>query len=194
MHQHGLRSATVLDIGTGSADIPQRLTALAQRRGFELEVFALDLSERHLQIAREHIANDQHIHLVRADAFRLPFADHSIDVVTASLFAHHFRPPQLSQLLHEFARVARYRWFINDLVRHRVPLGVFRLTRPIFARSYLTRHDGEASIRRGYTVEELKQFVAQGKIDNARVDARFPYRVSITGDKNICPQSGPDVS
>ena len=118
---------------------------------------------------------------MRADAFALPLADSSVDIVVSSLFLHHFRAPQIVQLLREFDRVARAGWVMNDLVRHIAPLLFFKTTWPIFARSYLTRHDGAASLRRGYTVQEMQQIVAP--INGAAVRAHFPFRLSITRQK-----------
>lgn len=180
MQERGLQSATVLDIGTGAADIPLRLARQARRRGLQVQVIALDINARHLQVAREDIASDTDIHLLRADAFRLPLSDASVDIVIASLFLHHFRPPQIVALLNEFSRVSRHGWAINDLVRHHVPLVFFRLTRPIFARSYLTRHDGEASIRRGYTMPEMQTLLGEGGLGHVQVQGHFPYRMSLT--------------
>ena len=40
LKKHDLKSATVLDIGTGNADIPQRLVALAKKHDIELHVLA----------------------------------------------------------------------------------------------------------------------------------------------------------
>ena len=184
LQKHNLKSATVLDIGTGNADIPLRLVRQAKRHNIELRVLALDISARHLQIAHEDIACSQHISLVQADAFRLPFADNSIDIVTSTLFLHHFRDPQMHQLLCEFNRVSKRGFVMNDLVRNRVPLWFFRLLRPIFAHSYITRHDGEASIRRAYTVEEMREIVSRSSVSSAAVREHFPYRVSVVHDKS----------
>lgn len=183
MEERGLRSATVLDVGTGAADIPLRLVRKARQRSLGLQVIALDINARHLQIAREDIASTTDIALLRADAFRLPLADNSVDIVIASLFLHHFRAPQIVALLNEFSRVSRHGWAINDLVRHHVPLVFFRLTRPIFARSYLTRHDGEASIRRGYTLQEMQHLLTEGGLAQVQVKGHFPYRMSLTHRK-----------
>jgi SAM-dependent methyltransferase len=172
-----MKSATIVDVGTGSADIPRRLVRGASRRNLKVQVVGLDLSTRHLRVARETTGGTPNIALVGADAFRLPFADQSVDVVLASLFLHHFRPAQIEQLLAEFSRVSRVGWIMNDLVRAYVPLWFFRLTRPIFARSFITRHDGEASIRRGYTPDEMARIVKG--IDNACVHCHFPYRMSV---------------
>lgn len=184
LQKHDLKSATVLDIGTGNADIPQRLVRLAKKHGIELRVLALDISARHLQVAQEDICvtNKACVAPVQADAFHLPFADNSIDLIVSTLFLHHFRAPQIHQLLCEFERVSRRGFVMNDLVRHKIPLWFFRLLRPIFARSYLTRHDGEASIRRSYTLCEMQRLVKDSPM-NIEVRDHFPFRISLTHHK-----------
>jgi 2-polyprenyl-3-methyl-5-hydroxy-6-metoxy-1,4-benzoquinol methylase len=171
-----LRRATLLDIGTGLGDIPLQLQQEARRRNIELQTIGLDINARHLRIAREEYGSK--VLWLHANAFRLPLPDRSVDIVHSSLFLHHFRPPQIIALLREFSRVARVGWVMNDLVRHGLPLWFFRTTWPIFARSYITRLDGTASIRRAYTAQEMQRIV--GKIDGARVRSHFPFRLSIT--------------
>lgn len=190
----------ILDIGTGCADIPLRLRRESQMRGSLVQIVALDLNARHLHIAREDLnaaddvsTNDVStaaIQLVQADAFRLPFGDGAFDVVISSLFLHHFRAPQIVALLRELDRVSARGWAINDLVRHHVPLLFFRLTRPIFARCHITRHDGEASLRRGYTVREMRALIARAAQNDAlfrdvQVREHFPFRMSLVREKQF---------
>lgn len=195
LETHDLRRATVLDIGTGSADIPIYLAKKARQKNIELRVIALDINARHLKIAREDLskAHENAIELLEADAFSLPFPSAEaekgeIDIVVSSLFLHHFRAPQIQQLLAEFDRVSRVGFVMNDLVRHNLPLWFFRLTRPIFARSYITRHDGEASLRRAYTTAEMREIVRESSISKAASEAvvceHFPFRFSVIHDKN----------
>jgi len=183
LQKHRLQRATILDIGTGSADIPQRLVTRAAAQNIDLNIIGLDNNDRHLRVARQELGDTPGVLLLQADAFRLPFADNSIDIVIASLFVHHFRPRQIVQLWREFHRVARVGWVVNDLVRHYVPLLFFRLTWPVFARSYITRHDGTASILRGYTVQEMQQVVDTSGLSHVTVRGHFPYRMSVIGEK-----------
>lgn len=185
LRQHTLRQATILDIGTGSADIPARLVKMGQQQGCDLRLIALDNQWRHLQVARADGAEGLSMHLLQADAFRLPLADKGVDIVTTSLFLHHFRPPQINELLREFSRVSRIGWVANDLVRHYMPLIFFRLTWPIFARSYITRYDGTASLRRAYTINEMRRVLEQVELPGVTVSLRshFPYRMSLVGAK-----------
>ncbi len=171
------KTATVLDIGTGNADIPLRLSKQATQRGVKLNLVGLDINARHLRIAREDTLEHHDIALIGADAFALPLADKSVDVVISTLFLHHFRAAQIQALLREFSRVSRVGWTMHDQVRDAVPLWFFRLARPVLARSYLTRYDAVASIYRAYRPAEMRAVIAP--IEGATVATHFPYRLSV---------------
>ena len=65
---------TLLDLGTGSADLPFRLAGWAKRRGVDLHAWGLDRAARHLSIAASRgIDGRPEVGLLRADAGRLPF-------------------------------------------------------------------------------------------------------------------------
>ena len=171
-------SFRVLDIGTGIADLPFQLREKAARRGWEMEAIGLDINARHLEIALEQQPPAKGVLLLRGDAFCLPFADASIDIVHSSLFLHHFRAPEIQQLLREFSRVSKIGWVMNDQERHGLPLWFFRTTWPIFARSYITRLDGTASIRRAYTLCEMKNIVDE--LGDIKVTRKFPFRLCVS--------------
>jgi ubiquinone/menaquinone biosynthesis C-methylase UbiE len=172
------REASVLDVGTGLADFPLQLQTHAARRDLKLRLCALDINARHLQIAREDLPGASGVLLLRGDAFALPLADASVDVVHSNLFLHHFRAPQIQILLHEFSRVAKIGWVMNDLERHGLPLWFFRTTWPIFARSPLTRLDGAASIRRAYTLNEMRTIIRE--FPGAKVERKLPFRLCLS--------------
>lgn len=186
LEKRGLKRATVLDIGTGSADLPVQLVRAARSRGMDVHVIALDCKPKHLLVARQQcpLAEVANIHLLAGDAFRLPLGNESVDLVISSLFLHHFRPPQIELLLREFSRVARAGWVMTDLVRHIVPLLFFKSTWPFFARSYLTRHDGLASFRRAYTVMEMRAHISAMSLPVKHREVKAPFfRVVIVGEK-----------
>lgn len=175
----GLGELSLLDVGTGSADIPGAVAGWCRARGITGQVTALDLSERNLRIARERLGIDESVQLVRGDSLALPFADRSVDVITASLFLHHFEDADVVRLLADFARVARRAVIVNDLVRHLVPYWFARLSGPLLATSYLTRYDGPASVLRGFTAQEMCEHAARAGLRQVRVRRRFPYRLSL---------------
>ena len=179
VREAGLRELSLLDIGTGSADIPGAVADWCRAHGIVSNITALDLSERNLRIARARLGVHEAVQLVRADSLRLPFADRSVDVVTASLFLHHFEDAEVERLLADFARVARRAVIINDLVRNLVPYWFARLTGPLLATSYLTRYDGPASVLRGFTAREMAALAERAGLRGARVRRCFPYRLAL---------------
>ena len=173
------RQLSLLDVGTGSADIPSAVVRWCDERGINAMVSALDISERNLRIARSRLGVSRQIQFVRADSLMLPFARQSFDFVTASLFLHHFRDDDVVRLLSDFARIAKRAVIVNDLVRNLVPYYFARLTGPFLATSYLTRNDGPVSVLRGFTAGELKRLAERAGLDRFEVKRSFPYRLSL---------------
>jgi ubiquinone/menaquinone biosynthesis C-methylase UbiE len=174
-----VRQLSLLDVGTGSADIPAAVVEWCKERGVNAMVGALDISERNLRIARTRLGISRAIELIRADSLNLPFAARSFDFVTASLFLHHFQDDDVVRLLSDFARVARRAVIVNDLVRNLIPYYFTRLTGPILATSFLTRNDGPVSVLRGFTAKELKSLAERAGLGRLDVKRSFPYRLSL---------------
>ena len=151
------RPLTFLDVATGSGDIPKAIVPLAERYGLSVRIIGLDYSPPILRLAHEQVGNYSEICLLRGDAFRLPFADNSVDFVLCSLAFHHFGLEQSIVALREMERVARFGWIVNDLRRAWSAWYLIRLVANVTRMNRLTRHDGPASVLRAYSVPEYRQ-------------------------------------
>jgi ubiquinone/menaquinone biosynthesis C-methylase UbiE len=180
----GGKELSLLDLGTGSADLPQSLAAWAERRGVRLRAIGVDCKLEHLAVARTITSlRRPRVHLACADALHLPFHDGAVDIVHSSLFMHHFRPPALVALLREAARVSRRALLMNDLVRDPVLFALLRWPGRLVMRSPITRHDALASVRRAYTPAELQQIAQEAGLTGWRLRRRFPYRQCLVAVK-----------
>ncbi len=154
---------TVLDVGTGAADIPLSLLQRAAREGRGLRVTGIDSRPEVLAaaVARQPgLALTPGLELHVGDGRSLPFPDRSFDIAHASLLLHHLEPATAVALLREMSRVARRGIVVNDLVRSRVAwLGAWLLSH-VATRNRYTRHDAPLSVRRAYTVAELTALIA----------------------------------
>ncbi|MGH3181042.1 MAG: methyltransferase domain-containing protein [Streptosporangiaceae bacterium] len=74
------RALRMLDVGAGTGQMAAANAAGLRGRGTAVDVWALDRRAGHLRGANG----------IAGDAFRLPFADGSVDLVTCNLFLHHF--------------------------------------------------------------------------------------------------------
>jgi SAM-dependent methyltransferase len=163
----GAPEPSLLDVGCGSGDVP---VWIASQLGRPVSVVGIDIKPLHLQAAPPALRG------VVADVHALPFADSRFDVVTASLFLHHFDGPDVARVLRELYRVARRALVVNDLRRSRVPYLFGRATFPLLFRSRVSVEDGLLSIRRSFTPAELARAFAEAQIP-ARVEATWPYRL-----------------
>ena len=178
---------TLIDLGAGSADAPIAIAAWAYARRLSISIVPIDWSTRNLAVARMGVNGAQPISLLRADALCLPFAHDSVDFVISTLLLHHFNPAQAIQLLRDTFAIARRAIIISDLVRGALPYLAFKLAQPIFARNYLTRHDGALSVRRAYTPNELRALAEAAGLPEARVYTHVPWRMTLVVDKSSRP-------
>ena len=114
---------SVLDVGTGGADIPLALLADAPRRGRTLHVVGLDSRPEVLAaaaLAAPAVIATDGLTMQLGDGRSLPYADDAFDVVHASLVLHHLDGDDGPALLREMARVARLGIVVNDLHRGRL--------------------------------------------------------------------------
>ena len=168
--QDGATELSVLEVGAGLGDIPLAAQCALVRSGVALQVTLLDRLWTHLP--------RQPVQSVSADVMRIPFRDGAFDVVSCSLFAHHFDPSALQRMAKEALRVCRRAVLINDLIRSRLHLGLVYLGLPLF-RSRITWHDAPASVRNAYTVSEMRSLLNALSARHVEVSTHFLFRMGV---------------
>jgi 2-polyprenyl-3-methyl-5-hydroxy-6-metoxy-1,4-benzoquinol methylase len=145
---------TLLDVGTGSGDIPRAVARAAARRGVNLIPIGLDRSPLAARVAaRAGLAT------VVSDGGGLPLAARSVDFVVASQVLHHLPPALAVRWIREFDRVARRAVVLADLRRTRIAMAAMWAVSFPLRLHPVTRHDAVLSLRRGYTVREFKELL-----------------------------------
>jgi 2-polyprenyl-6-hydroxyphenyl methylase/3-demethylubiquinone-9 3-methyltransferase len=91
-------STSVLDVGCGAGFLSNALALTG------MKVTGVDLSEDSLAVARKYDKSKK-VEYISADAYHLPFADASFDVLTAMDFLEHVDRPQ--DIIQEFSRVLK---------------------------------------------------------------------------------------
>jgi len=94
----------VLDVGCGTGS----LLALLARHARAERLVGLDYADAMIRRAAEKFANSEYagkLHAVRGDSERLPFGEHSFDVVTCCNSFHHY--PHQAEAIRSFRRVLR---------------------------------------------------------------------------------------
>lgn len=173
----------ILDVATGSGDLPRSVARWGRRRGFDLRLVGVDL---HLTTLREAAAltpaaEFPHVEFVRADALRLPFADGSFDYATTGMFLHHLTDETAAEAVREMARVASRGIVVSDLLRHRRAYAwvtLFTLLSPP-----MVRHDGRASVAQAFTTAEALRLRERAGVGFARYYRHFGHRFALAGER-----------
>lgn len=175
----------VLDVATGSADIPLKVAAWARSRGIRMEIVATDNHPTTLEFARRNTAGDADVRVEAADALRLPYEDDAFDFAMCSTALHHFDArADLLRVLGEMHRVARVGGLVNDLRRSRPAYVGARLLAVTFWRRHpVTAHDGPLSVRRAFTRAELADLARAAGLPGARAHRHEPFRVALTWER-----------
>ena len=167
------RVLTLLDVGTGAADIAIAARKAAARRGVGLVAIGADTAIPLVTSAAQRIDG-----AIAASAVALPFADHSIDIVVCSQLLHHFREHEIACVLRELDRVARVRVIVSDLQRSWIAAaGIWLASFPLRFHP-ISRHDGVLSVLRGFTAPELGAHIALATGAMPSVTRRPGWRVT----------------
>ena len=168
---------TLLDVGTGSGDIPRAVVRWARARGISVNIVALEPDPVTAGVARRLTKDLPEISIVRGDARYLPFASASFDFVLASQFLHHFSEREIVVLLRTWSCVARRGLLVSDLIRHPLAYFAIRLLTLLFTGNEMTCRDAPLSIRRAFTLGEWRDLFKQAEIGEFSLLSLFPFRV-----------------
>jgi 2-polyprenyl-3-methyl-5-hydroxy-6-metoxy-1,4-benzoquinol methylase len=170
------RTIRVLDVATGSGDVPIGLSRRARDAGLPLAIEGCDISDTALATAKLAAAEAAvDVKFFHHDAVRDPLPL-GFDVVTCSLFLHHLSSDDALSLVRRMAEAARSLVLINDLSRSRFNYLAVGLACHVLSRSPVVRFDGPASVRSAFSPAEAKELAHQAGLSDASVQTRFPCR------------------
>jgi hypothetical protein len=167
------RTLTLLDVGTGAGDIPERARSQAGRLGVPLVTIGLEITAALAAASRRRAGQ-----ALAGDALSLPVADRSVDIVTCSQLLHHFEEAQAAVVLAELQRVARMRVIVADLRRTWIAAGCLWMVSWALGFHPVSRHDGVVSVLRGFRGPELDDLVWRATGRHPAVRNRRGFRVT----------------
>jgi ubiquinone/menaquinone biosynthesis C-methylase UbiE len=165
----GQKSLSLLEVASGTGDVPLLARDRLVKSGITLKVTLLDRARSHLNGYRPSVASD---------ALSLPFSDASFDIVSCCLFTHHLEQNEMFIFVRESLRVCRTALLINDLRRSALHLVLVYAGMPLF-RSRLTRHDAPASARRAYTAAEIMEMAKRGGARRVDMFPSYLFRMGV---------------
>ncbi|GGE99849.1 hypothetical protein GCM10011383_08420 [Hymenobacter cavernae] len=166
----------VADLGCGGGDTLRRMAAWARKRGEQLAFIGIDANTFMLNYAAARSQQYPEIEYQQADVFAPAFQAQQYDIITASLFCHHFPDEQLVTLLRQWQRQARVCVIINDLHRHWLAYYSIKWLTRLFRGSYLVQNDAPLSVARAFTRQDWQQLLQRAGITKYQLRWRWAFR------------------
>ena len=160
--------ARVLDIATGSGDIPRLIVDHARRQNVLVQIDAIDQQESTIEIARGLSAAYPEINFYCADLFEwnlspglkldvLKPSSFPYDMVLCSLALHHFSNDGAVRVLQKIRDLSAARILVADLRRARwLSCAVYFVTATIY-RDEMTKTDARLSAARAFSFLEMRK-------------------------------------
>jgi 2-polyprenyl-3-methyl-5-hydroxy-6-metoxy-1,4-benzoquinol methylase len=150
----------LVDLATGSGDIPRLIVDLARKIGAKVEIDALDRQSATLEIARGLSAAYPEISYIEADILEWR-SEELYDIVFCSLALHHFSDRDAVRVLQRCRELSHKFVLVSDLRRGWLTrIGAYLLTAVIF-REPMTRHDARVSVARAFSFDEMNDLAHQ---------------------------------
>lgn len=189
----GAGVVTLVDVATGSADVPVAARRWALSRGFDLRIVGVDVHEATLEEARRYVGCESQgdprigegIELRRIDARELvnTFGAGSFDYAHAGLFLHHLPDIEVLTVLRIMDRLARRGLVWSDLHRSRIHRAIARLA--VAGKPEIVRHDAVVSFEAGFTKRETIEIARRVGVGTWTRYRRPPlwYRFTLSGER-----------
>ena len=193
IRQHARRRNTnrlrVLDIATGSGDVPLALWKKAYRAGLQLEILGVDVSPRAVEVARSRVPHGATaVRFQQLDALHQPLPT-DYDVLTCSLFLHHLTDAEARGLIHSMAAAARSLVLISDLRRSRYGWCLAYAASRLLTRSKVVHVDALLSVQAAFSMDELRDMALFSPLREVNVQRRWPCRMLLSGTVAQAPRA-----
>jgi 2-polyprenyl-3-methyl-5-hydroxy-6-metoxy-1,4-benzoquinol methylase len=167
----------ILDIGSGSCDIPLAVSRWARARGIPLHFTCLEMAGHAVDVARGKLARagNPAVQQLQENAFTHRPAE-PYDWAVASMCFHHFSDAQILALLQRLRGFVRNSVLINDLRRSQLASLAARLL--LVGRPAGVRHDALLSIRRGFNIGELRTLLRRLDRVTVSVEPAHWFRIA----------------
>jgi len=148
--------ARILDVATGSGDIPRLIVDHARRQNFSVHIDAIDQQASTIEIARGLSAVYPEIEFFCADLFEWNPPE-PYDIVLCSLTLHHFNNDDAVRVLKKIRELSIARILVADLRRACwLTCAVYFVTGTIY-RDEMTKTDARLSAARAFSFIEMRE-------------------------------------
>ena len=169
----------IADLGCGGGDILKLIARWGRKKKLSLSLIGVDANPNIIEYAKNNCLEYSEIEFMCEDIFSDQFQNKEFDIITSTLFTHHFDNDQLKSLYPKWLKSSRIGVVINDLHRHWFAYYSIKWLTGLFSKSNMVKNDAAVSVMRSFKRDELFELFESAKINDVDVKWRWAFRWQI---------------
>jgi ubiquinone/menaquinone biosynthesis C-methylase UbiE len=170
------RMFTIADIGCGGGDMLRVMADWAKAQKVNCQFIGIDANPNTIAAARDNLADLENVSFQVQNVFEKSFLDQQVDIITCTLFTHHFTEKELIGLFTTFTKKAKVALVINDLHRHPLAFYSIKLLTTLFSKSPMVKNDGPLSVLRSFRKKEIEDLMKAADLYNFEISWHWAFR------------------
>jgi 2-polyprenyl-3-methyl-5-hydroxy-6-metoxy-1,4-benzoquinol methylase len=166
----------IADLGCGSGNMLKLIRKRMQKRKRKVRLTGIDANPNVVAFAQSNTPDAFDISFQAVDILSEEFRILKFDVVTASLFFHHFTSDQLTRFFKQLSGQVSVGFVINDIHRHWFSYYSIKALTALFSRSPMVKNDASLSVARAFRKSELSEILRRAGIEEFAIRWCWAFR------------------
>lgn len=167
---------SIADLGCGGGDMIRVMHSWAIQNQFSCSFIGIDANPHTVTFAKDNLKNLQGVQVEVMNVFDPDFIQEKVDIITCTLFTHHFTDEELIAIFKACKSKARIGIVINDLHRHPIAFYSISLLTRWFSKSPMVKNDGPLSVKRSFRKSDWERILHASKIKNYALSWHWAFR------------------
>jgi 2-polyprenyl-3-methyl-5-hydroxy-6-metoxy-1,4-benzoquinol methylase len=154
----------IVDVGCGGGEIMKLIAEWARKNEVKVQLIGIDANPNVIAYAEENCDEYPEISFLTIDIFSYQFRQLEFDVLTATLFFHHFSDDQLTNFFSQIQSRALSGVVVNDIHRHWLAYRSINLLTSLFSKSPMVKNDAGVSVLRSFRKNDWQKILGRAGI------------------------------
>jgi ubiquinone/menaquinone biosynthesis C-methylase UbiE len=170
------KTFSLADLGCGGGDILRLIKRWSKKKNLNASLLGIDANPNIVREAEMNTPESYAIRFESQNIFSQEFRSRSFDIVTGTLFFHHFTNEQLIDFFRQLKSQTQIGFVINDIHRHWFAYHSIKWLTRLFSKSPMVQNDGPLSVLRAFKKEELIQIMNNAGIKTFSIRWMWAFR------------------
>jgi 2-polyprenyl-3-methyl-5-hydroxy-6-metoxy-1,4-benzoquinol methylase len=176
------REIVIGDLGCGSGDILKLIRKSLLKKGVDATLVGIDANPNIVSYAAARTDKGDQIDYEAINIFSEEFKKKQFDIITGTLFFHHFTDDQLISFYRDLRQQVKIGIIINDIHRHWFAYYSIKWLTRLFSRSTMVINDAPVSVMRAFKKNELKNILDQSGFTHYSIRWMWAFRWQVIID------------